>query len=87
MIEQFCEVFFYRLRKTQADAIKPCINGSIRNMEEYKYITGRVKGLETAEELLKDLFNDVCEGRQIYKEKLPDDLSIELYTVSRRTGS
>ena len=80
MIEHFCEMMLFRLRESQSEYIKPCLDSSFKTMEEYKYATGCLKGMQLAEKVLKDLYKDVCDGKPVYFERIRNDISIELHT-------
>lgn len=61
MIERFCEVYLKKLRAIREDFVKPCIDNSLKSMEDYRFINGKIQGLERAESLIKEIYSELYE--------------------------
>lgn len=52
---EFVEELLRQLRRLEADAIEIVLNGSISDMERYRYMMGRIEGIRFSQEAVKDL--------------------------------
>ena len=58
MIDKFCEGVLQRIRKRKESYTLCLSTGSLKTMEDYKSICGKMQGLSEAEEIIKTMFND-----------------------------
>lgn len=54
---EFAEVVLKEIRHLQKDAESLVLNGSISDMEKYRFLMGRLEGLRFAEQAIKDLLS------------------------------
>jgi len=54
---EFAEALLKEIRRLQQDAESLVLNGSISNMERYRFLMGRLEGLRFAEQAVKDLLS------------------------------
>jgi hypothetical protein len=52
-------VLLSRIRERRSAATERVINGSFDKLEDYKYIVGKLKGLEEMESLTMELFKSL----------------------------
>ena len=52
---ELVEELLRQLRRLEADAIEIVLNGSISDMERYRYMMGRIEGIRFSQEAVKDL--------------------------------
>lgn len=52
---EFVEELLRQLRRLETDAIEIVLNGSISDMERYRYMMGRIEGIRFSQEAVKDL--------------------------------
>lgn len=68
MIYKFCEALFKRIREDKKNLLGMLERGSIKSMEEYKFIVGQMHGLERAEEATKrvadSFYGNLTEGEE-----------------------
>lgn len=51
---EFAEAVLKEIRRLRADAEAIVLNGTITDMERYRFMMGRIEGLKFAEEVLRD---------------------------------
>ena len=56
---EFAEAVLKEIRKLQQGAQEVVLNGTIADMERYRFMMGRLEGLRLAEDSVKDLFKKV----------------------------
>lgn len=76
MFLKFAENLLERIRERQGFNCDQLISGSPKNMEEYKLIIGKYRGLIEAEEIAKQMIKDLTE---INEEPNDDRASTEYY--------
>jgi hypothetical protein len=54
---EFAEALLKEIRRLQQDAESLVLNGSISDMERYRFLMGRLEGLRFAEQAVKDLLS------------------------------
>ena len=54
---EFAEVLLREIRRLQKDAESLVLNGSVSDMEGYRFLMGRLEGLRFAEQAIKDLLS------------------------------
>ena len=54
---EFAEALLREIRRLQQDAESLVLNGSISDMERYRFLMGRLEGLRFAEQTVKDLLS------------------------------
>ena len=57
---EYAEKLLREVRKIQSDSEEIVLNGTITNMERYRFMMGRLEGLKMVEDLIKesiDTFN------------------------------
>ena len=54
---EFAEALLREIRLLQQDAESLVLNGSISDMERYRFLMGRLEGLRFAEQAVKDLLS------------------------------
>jgi hypothetical protein len=54
---EFAEALLREIRRLQQDAESLVLNGSISDMERYRFLMGRLEGLRFAEQAVKDLLS------------------------------
>lgn len=69
MIIKFYEVVLSRVRESINEASKRVSSGSMQNFEEYKWLSGKIKGLQEAEYIFLDVFESIQENPTFNKEK------------------
>jgi len=52
---ELVEELLRQLRRLETDAIEIVLNGSISDMERYRYMMGRIEGIRFSQEAVKDL--------------------------------
>lgn len=51
---EYAEVLLKEVRKLQSDSEEIVLNGTIANMERYRFMMGRLEGLKMVEDLIKE---------------------------------
>lgn len=51
---EYAEVLLKEVRKIQSDSEEIVLNGTITNMERYRFMMGRLEGLKMVEDLIKE---------------------------------
>lgn len=69
MVEKFLEQLLRRIRLEQEAVMRPLVNNSIQNMEDYRYTNGILKGLNSSEEIIKKLYKDIFEDQFIVERE------------------
>ena len=54
---EFAEAVFSQIRKLRRESDDLILSGRIQNMEQYKYMMGRLEGFRFVEEAVQDLLN------------------------------
>ena len=54
---EFAEALLREIRRLQQDAESLVLNGSVSDMERYRFLMGRLEGLRFAEQAVKDLLS------------------------------
>ena len=52
---QYIEAVFKEIRKLRADTEAIVLNGTITDMDRYRFLMGRLEGLKLSEDAVKDL--------------------------------
>lgn len=80
-MELFCEDLLKRYRSKREELKAPLVNGTIQNMEQYKFSCGRLLGLEEAEVELKTLYKEMLQKDTLNPKdwKTNDEIKSELY--------
>ena len=62
---EFAEAVLKEIRKLQEQSKQIVLNGTIPDMERYRYMMGRLEGLRMAEDSVKDLLKRVAEDEDL----------------------
>ena len=54
---EFSEALLKEIRRLQQDAESLVLNGSVSDMERYRFLMGRLEGLRFSEQAVKDLLS------------------------------
>ena len=54
---EFSEALLKEIRRLQQDAESLVLNGSVSDMERYRFLMGRLEGLRFVEQAVKDLLS------------------------------
>jgi hypothetical protein len=54
---EYAERLLKEVRKLQSDSESIVLNGTIANMERYRFMMGRLEGLKLVEEMIKESLN------------------------------
>ena len=54
---EFSEALLKEIRRLQQDAESLVLNGSVSDMERYRFLMGRLEGLRFVEQVVKDLLS------------------------------
>lgn len=54
---EFTEAVLKEIRKLKADSEAIILSGGISNMERYRFLMGRLEGLNLVEDMVKDLLS------------------------------
>jgi hypothetical protein len=54
---EYAERLLKEVRKLQSDSEGIVLNGTIANMERYRFMMGRLEGLKLVEDMIKDSLN------------------------------
>jgi len=54
---EFAEALLKEIRRLQQDAESLVLNGSVSDMERYRFLMGRLEGLRFVEQAVKDLLS------------------------------
>jgi hypothetical protein len=54
---EYAERLLKEVRKLQSDSEAIVLNGTIANMERYRFMMGRLEGLKLVEDMIKDSLN------------------------------
>jgi len=55
---EFAEAVLKEIRRLQADSENIVLNGTIANMERYRFMMGRLEGLKMMEDMVKQLIKE-----------------------------
>ena len=58
---EFAEAVLKEIRKLQEQSKQIVLNGTITDMERYRYMMGRLEGLRMVEDSVKDLLKKVTD--------------------------
>lgn len=62
MLERFVESFILKSNAKQKDLTERMRCGGLKDFIEYKFVSGKIKGLEEADELIRSLYRMTMEG-------------------------
>lgn len=62
MLERFVESFILKSRAKQNDLTARMRCGGLKDFIEYKFVSGKIKGLEESDELIRSLYRMTMEG-------------------------
>ena len=62
MLEKFVESFILKSRAKQNDLTARMRCGGLKDFIEYKFVSGKIKGLEEADEIIRSLYRITMEG-------------------------
>lgn len=62
---EFAEAVLKEIRKLQEQSKQIVLNGTITDMERYRFMMGRLEGLRMAEDSVKDLLKKVSEDEDL----------------------
>jgi hypothetical protein len=62
---EFAEAVLKEIRKLQEQSKQIVLNGTITDMERYRFMMGRLEGLRMAEDSVKDLLKKVTDDEDI----------------------
>lgn len=54
---EFAETVFGTIRRLEKETSEMILNGGIRDMEQYKFLMGRLEGFRFVEDAVKDMLN------------------------------
>ena len=63
MVISFCEELLKRVRERRAVYVDRLSSGTFQTLEDYKFIVGKLKGVEEMESEVKKLYSDMFEPR------------------------
>ncbi len=55
---EFAEAVLKEIRRLQADSENIVLNGTIANMERYRFMMGRLEGLKIMEDMVKQMIKE-----------------------------
>jgi len=55
---EFAETMLKEIRRLQEDSEAIVLNGTIANMERYRFMMGRLEGLKMTEDLVKNMIKE-----------------------------
>jgi hypothetical protein len=55
---EFAEAVLKEIRRLQADSENIVLNGTIANMERYRFMMGRLEGLKMMEDMVKQMIKE-----------------------------
>ena len=58
---EFAEAVLKEIKKLQEQSKQIVLNGTITDMERYRYMMGRLEGLRMAEDSVKDLLKKITD--------------------------
>lgn len=64
---EFAEAVLKEIRKLQEQSNQIVLNGTIADMERYRYMMGRLEGLRMVEDSVKDLLRNVTDVDDLLK--------------------
>jgi hypothetical protein len=62
---EFAEAVLKEIRKLQEQSKQIVLNGTIPDMERYRYMMGRLEGLRMAEDSVKELLKKVTDDEDL----------------------
>jgi len=62
---EFAEAVLKEIRKLQEQSKQIVLNGTITDMERYRFMMGRLEGLRMVEDSVKDLLKKVSEDEDL----------------------
>jgi len=72
MIHDFFEKFLKQLRLFHSDGVKLLSDGRARDFEDYKYVCGKLRGLEAAESIISNLMDEWLSGRKLLDKQISE---------------
>jgi hypothetical protein len=67
MLIKFFEITIDRIRHQKKQYIDRISAGVVPSFDEYKHLCGRIRGLEEAEDIMTEFFEDIEKPKQINK--------------------
>ena len=64
---EFAEAVLREIRKLQDQSKQIVLNGTITDMERYRYMMGRLEGLRMVEDSVKELLKKVTDVDDLFK--------------------
>ena len=64
---EFAEAVLKEIRKLQDQSRQIVLNGTITDMERYRYMMGRLEGLRMVEDSVKELLKKVTDDDDLFK--------------------
>jgi hypothetical protein len=59
---EFAEKLLHEVRKLQSDSEAIVLNGTIADMERYRFMMGRLEGLKMIEDMIKETISKYSEN-------------------------
>lgn len=82
MLDGYYDSLLTKIRENLSEQSKCCLDGSLKTIEEYKYANGVIRGLELAEDIVRDNFNKWLSGSYPNKDVSKSAKKFELYSSS-----
>jgi hypothetical protein len=64
---EFAEAVLREIRKLQDQSRQIVLNGTITDMERYRYMMGRLEGLRMVEDSVKELLKKITDDDDLFK--------------------
>jgi len=64
---EFAEAVLREIRKLQDQSKQIVLNGTITDMERYRYMMGRLEGLRMVEDSVKELLKKITDDDDLFK--------------------
>ena len=64
---EFAEAVLKEIRKLQDQSRQIVLNGTITDMERYRYMMGRLEGLRMVEDSVKELLKKITDDGDLFK--------------------
>ena len=64
---EFAEAVLKEIRKLQDQSRQIVLNGTITDMERYRYMMGRLEGLRMVEDSVKELLKKITDDDDLFK--------------------
>lgn len=80
MIDAFYDALLNRIREQLSECSRRCLDGSFTKIEEYKYANGCIRGLELADDIIRETYAQALGGSYIKKDVVKNAGSFQLYS-------